>query len=77
MKDKIHRFFVKHNIIKDTFLCEGMVYFDSGKPSLLPTQYVKWLKKVTVRCFYKQVDKKAIELLNEEYPEYNGFIYIF
>ena len=71
------KFLVKHNLIKDTFIQDGMVYFYAGKPTKEPTDLVKWLGDVTVYCFYKDMNKKCLELLEKNYPKYKGFIYLF
>ena len=77
LKIKIKKFLVKHNIIKDDFVEEGLIYISAGEPSKEMTDKVKWLGEVRLHCYYRDKDRLAFEALNKKYPQYKGFIYLF
>ena len=76
---KLKWFIIKLNIFKFTFhSIEGFVYVNSnGEPVHDMTGSVRWLGTVDVRCYYKDVNKKAIESFSALYPQYKGYINIF
>lgn len=78
LKYKIKWFLIKLNLFKYTFNVEGFVYVDKyRKPVNDITEEVRWLGTVDVHCFYKNMDKKALEAFNELYPQYKGYIILF
>lgn len=77
IKYKIHRFLVKHNIIKGSFLEQGFIYVVNGEPTNEPVDCVKWLDEISLHCYYKEKNKKCFDILNEKYPQYKGFINLF
>lgn len=77
IKKKLKKFLVKHNIIKDHFYIDSFIYIKAGKPCKEITTIIKWLKSLCIYTYYKNIDKKAFEILNKEYPEYKGYINIY
>lgn len=69
---------IKHNIIKDSFIEEAIVYVDkNNNPTLEITDKIKSLGTCVVRCYYKDKDNRAFEQFAKNYPEYKGYIMLF
>lgn len=65
------------NPFKRIFLFEGMVQFDTCLDNELTIcgDSVKWLGLVEIEgFFYTKAFNKAINILEEKYPEYKGYI---
>ena len=78
LKYKIKWFLIKLNLFKYTFNVEGFVYVDKDrKQTDAITGEARWLGTVNVHCFYKNMDKKALEVFNELYPKNKGYINLF
>lgn len=76
---KLKWFIIKLNIFKFTFRSiEGFVYVNEyGEPVHYISDAVKWLGTVDVHCYYKDMEKRAIESFGAMYPQYKGYINIF
>ena len=73
----MRKFLIKHNIIKGTFCGQGFVYIKNHKLSEEPTDTIKWLDEVSVHCYYKEKGKLLLNVLNEKYPKYKGYIWVY
>ena len=57
---------------------QGMVQFDENKKPCICGISVRWLDHITVKAFTeKKAIKKACDILNEKYPEYNRMIQLW
>lgn len=76
---KFKKFFIKHNVIKDTFLIEPFVYVNekTKSPCFENSSMIKWLEPFTINCFYKDKDALAFKILEDKYPEYYKYIFLF
>ena len=78
IKYKLKWFIIKTNVFKHNFNVEGFVYVDTFRnPVNDITREVRWLGTADVKCRYKDIDKKAIEALDNIYPRYRGYINIY
>lgn len=76
---KLKWFIIKLNLFKHTFhSIEGFVYVNKYREPVHDiTGDVRWLGTVDVHCYYKDVNKKAIESFSVMYPQYRDYINIF
>ena len=77
-KVKLKWWLIKHNFFKYTFHVAGFVYVDK-KDNVTNelTDKIKWLGDVEVYCFYKDMNKFALEKFNRRYPQYLGHINVY
>jgi hypothetical protein len=75
---KIKYWLIKSNLFKYTFTLQGFVYVDKGGAPIKGTSgRIKWLEDVKVHCRYKDMDKNALAILYDKYPQYKGYINLF
>lgn len=78
LKYKFKWFIIKTNLFKHTFNVEGFIYVDAlGNPVNDITEKVRWLGTADIHCYYRDMEKKVIELFSATYPQYRGYINIF
>lgn len=78
LKLRIKWWLIRSNLFKNTFHLQGFVYVDkSGAPTKDISDRIKWLDYVEVHCRYKDVDKNALAILYNKYPQYKGYINLF
>lgn len=71
------KFLIAHNIIKGNFHVQGFIYIKNHKPTEDITNNIKWLKEITIRCYFKNLYVIAFGKFNNMYPEYKGFINLY
>ena len=78
-KYKIKEFFCRSFLIKRSFNHQGFIHLDySGNITKSITSRIKWLQEVDIVDYSeKKSIKKAIERLEELYPECKGYIKLF
>ena len=75
---RIKYWLIKLNLFKYTFHLQGFVHVDkNGAPVNYISDRIKWLEDVEVCCKYKDMDKNALAILHDKYPQYKGYIKLF
>ena len=76
---KIKKFLVRHNLIKTTFVEDGIVYIDSetGGPTNDDLSRVKFLGSKSYYGYYRDEGRKITEMFENDYPQYKGYIWLY
>ena len=76
---KIKNFLIEHDIIKSTFVEDGIVFIGEGyaKPTNEYSDTVKFLGTKEYYGYFKDTDRKLTEMFELAYPLYKGYIWLY